>query len=63
MRIINKIFDLFWSVFYFLWSFGGFIGAILSGMKHDILGIILSLLVPFYGFYITVQEIIHRFIK
>lgn len=40
-----------------LWSFGGFIGAVIKATRHDILGVVLSIFIPGYGAVVTVLSL------
>lgn len=40
-----------------LWSFGGFIGAVIQASRHDMVGVVLSIFVPGYGAVVTVLAI------
>ncbi|MDB5478554.1 MAG: hypothetical protein JWM96_1049 [Alphaproteobacteria bacterium] len=55
------MFSLIKYAFIILWSFGGLIGAAISYMHQEWLNLALSLVVPFYGAYITVMTVIERF--
>lgn len=40
-----------------LWSFGGFIGAIIQASRDDMVGVVLSIFVPGYGAVVTVLSL------
>lgn len=53
-RIMDFIGSVFWLVVVILWSAGGLIGVIISAIRNDLLGVILSILIPGYGAVITI---------
>jgi hypothetical protein len=40
-----------------LWSFGGFIGAIIQASRDDMMGVVLSIFIPGYGAVVTVLSL------
>lgn len=40
-----------------LWSFGGFIGAVIQASRDDMVGVVLSIFVPGYGAVVTVLSL------
>lgn len=45
-------------VFYFLWGFGGLVGAILHLIEGNYVDVALCIFIPFYGAFVTIKWII-----
>ena len=46
------------AIFFFgAWTFGGFIGAVWAAVNDDLLNVVLSIFIPFYGAYYTIAQL------
>jgi hypothetical protein len=41
-----------------LWAFSGFIGALISAFRSDLVGVVCSIFIPGYGAVYTVMELL-----
>ena len=40
------------------WAFGGPVGAIWAAVNDDLLNVVLSIMIPFYGAYYTIAQLL-----
>ena len=40
------------------WAFGGPVGAIWAAVNNDLLNVVLSIVIPFYGAYYTLTQLL-----
>ena len=45
-------------LFFGAWTFGGFIGAVWAAVNDDLLNVVLSIFIPFYGAYYTIIQLL-----
>ena len=47
------------AVFFFgAWTFGGFIGAVWAAINDDLLDVVLSIFIPFYGAWYSISQML-----
>lgn len=60
-KLIGFAFSSLSSLVIILLCFGGIIGVVIEAKQGDVIGIVLSLLVPGYGGYLAIVELMKYF--